>query len=276
MAVGKVRVSKPSNLFVEDHLYTLVDKNGARDHSIEHWFGRLESLVAPFIQELLGVIRGGMTPIMNRSHLDLWHTYVYHAQKRTVAWHQRFLTPEDMLVVIKEIASEQQWHEHIQRWENDPQDALREMNNARIASQVTPMPDEMLEEFRSLGIVIYIAPARTSFILGDDMRGDALISSPGGIKSARKVQFMPIAPDVAVGYVETTGVHTEHLTAMDVRRMNEAMAKQSYLIAGRSDALIASLSQIPYDPPNILKEWLDSRQANGVGGVFAMGAAGVL
>ncbi|MGO8455315.1 hypothetical protein ACC779_36365 [Rhizobium ruizarguesonis] len=200
-----------------------------------------------------------MTPIMNRTHLDLWHIYVYHAQKRTVAWHQRFLTPEDLLVVMKEIASEQQWREHIRALETDPVDTLRDMNNARIASQADPMPDEMLEEFRSLGLVIYAAPPQTSFILGDDMNGEALVSSRGAITRARRVQFMPIAPDVAVGYCDTPGVHTDHLTAIDVRRMNEAMAKQSYLIAGRSEAQIASLSRIPSDPPDIMKGWLESR-----------------
>lgn len=157
------------------------------------------------------------------------------------------------MTVVKEIAPEQQWHEHIRRWEKDPKDALREMNNARIASRVTPMPHEMLEEFRSLGLAIYIAPARTSFILGDDMRGDALLS-------ARWVQFMPIAPDIAAGYCNAPGVHLERLTAMDVRRMNEAMTKQSYLIAGRSEAQIASLSRTPYAPPDILKGWLPHRQ----------------
>ena len=40
--------------------------------------------------------------------------------------------------------------------------------------------------------------------------------------------------------------------------MNEAMAKQSYLIAGRSRAQIASLSRVPYDPPDILKGFFDS------------------
>ncbi|EHJ95003.1 DUF4238 domain-containing protein [Agrobacterium tumefaciens] len=256
---GYVRITKPSNLFVEDHLYTIIDKNGARDHSIEHWFGRLETLAAPFIQEFLNIVRHGLTPIMNRTHWDLWHTYVYHAQKRTVAWHKRFLKPEDLLAVIKEIASEQQWLEHIKAWETDPKNTLREMNNARIAAQADPMPDEMMEEFRNLGLVIYVAPPKTSFILGDDMSGDALISSRGEMTGARRVQFMPIAPDVAVGYCDTRGVHTDHLTAMDVRRMNEAMAKQAYLIAGRSKAQIDSLSRIPCDPPDIIKDWLESR-----------------
>lgn len=115
------------------------------------------------------------------------------------------------------------------------------------------MPDEMLEEFRSMGLVIYMAPARTSFILGDDMRGEAILG-------AGCIQFMPIAPDVAVGYCDAPGVHMERVTAMHVRRMNEAMTKQSYLIAGRSEAQIASLSRTPYAPPNILKDWLDHRQ----------------
>lgn len=121
------------------------------------------------------------------------------------------------------------------------------------------MPDEMLDEFRSRGLVIYVAPPRTSFILCDDMSGDALVSSRGGTTGVHRVQFMPIAPDVAVGYCDARGVHKEHLSALDVRRMNEAMARQSYLIAGRSKAQIASLSRIPYRPPDIIHGWLKSR-----------------
>jgi hypothetical protein len=255
MAVGAVRTAKPSNLFVEDNLYTIVGKGGGRDHSIEHWFARLELLAAPFIRQFLNIVRHGLTPIMDPTHWDLWHVYNYHAQKRTVAWHTRFLTRDDLLNVMQKIATEEQWTEHLRAWESDPEDALREMNNARIASQVDPIPDDLLEEFRSRGLVIFVAPARTSFILGDEMSVAAHIGSQGGASGTRRVQFMPIAPDIAVGYCATRGVHIDHLDARDVRRMNEAMAKQSYLIAGRSYAQIGSLSRIPYDPPDIMSGW---------------------
>lgn len=255
MAVGEVRSTKPSNLFVEDNLYTIVDKEGGRDHSIEQWFARLELLAAPFIRQFLNIVRHGLTPIMDPTHWDLWHVYNYHAQKRTVAWHTRFLTRDDLLAVMQKIATEEQWTEHLRAWEADPEDALREMNNARIASQVDPMPDDLLEEFRSQGLVIYVAPARTSFILGDEMSVSALIGSQGGAPGTRRVQFMPIAPDIAVGYFATRGVYVDHLEARDVRRMNEAMARQSYLIAGRSHAQIGSLSRMPYDPPDIMDGW---------------------
>ncbi|QDG94410.1 hypothetical protein NIBR502774_17760 (plasmid) [Rhizobium sp. NIBRBAC000502774] len=115
---------------------------------------------------------------------------MYNAQKRAVAWHWRLLKPEDLLAVMKEVALEEQWREHISAWETDREDALREITTARIASQVHPMPDEMLEEFRCLGLVIYVVRPQTSFILGDDMRGAALVSSLGSTTGARSVQFM--------------------------------------------------------------------------------------
>lgn len=80
IAVGEVRSANPSNLFVEDNLYTIVDENGARDLSVEQWFGRLESLAAPFIRQFLNIVRHGMSPIMDPTYWDLWHVYNYHAQ----------------------------------------------------------------------------------------------------------------------------------------------------------------------------------------------------
>jgi hypothetical protein len=259
MTVGEVRSTKPSNLFVEDNLYTIVDKDGRRDHSIEGWFARLETLAAPFIRQFLNIVRYGMTPIMDPTYWDLWHVYNYHAHKRTVAWHTRFLSRDDLLTVMQKIATEQQWTEHLQAWKADPEGALREMNNARVASQVDPIPENLLDEYRSRGLVIYVAPARTSFILGDEMSASALVSSRGGTPGAGRVQFMPIAPDVAVGYCATQGVYVDRIEARDVRRMNEAMAKLSFLIAGRSHAQIASLSRMPYDPPDMMEGWFKSR-----------------
>lgn len=261
LPIGEVRSTKPSNLFVEDNLYTIVDKEGKRDHSVELWFARLEALAAPFIQQFIKIVRHGLTPIMDPAHWDLWHIYNYHAQKRTVAWHTRFLTREDLFAVMQISSTEEQWNAHLKAWEADPENTLREMNNARIVSQADPMPDDMLEEFRGKGLVIYVAPPRSSFILGDDMSANALISSLRGEAAAHRAEFMPIAPDVAVGYCDTRGVFVDHIDSKDVRQMNEAMAMQSYLIAGRSEAQIASLSRVPYDPPDILEGFFGSRHA---------------
>lgn len=107
------------------------------------------------------------------------------------------------------------WVEHIKTWETYPKDTLRKMNNARIAAQAEPMPDEMMEEFKNLGLVNHLAPPETSFILGDDTRGAAFVSSRSEMTNARREQLMPIAPDVALGYCDIRAVHTDQLTAME-------------------------------------------------------------
>jgi hypothetical protein len=132
MSIGQVRSTKPSNLFLEDNLYTIVDKEGKRDHSVELWFARLEAMAAPFIQQFIKIVRHGLTPIMDPAHWDLWHIYNYHAQKRTVAWHTRFLTREDLLAVMQANSTEEQWSDHLKAWEADPENVLREMNNAQL------------------------------------------------------------------------------------------------------------------------------------------------
>lgn len=256
-AIGEVRSSTPTNLFIEDDLYSITDRDGARDTSVELWFSRLESTAAKFIGQLLNIVRQGMTPILDESSWELWHHYNYFAQKRSVAWHSRFLTEEDMLKVIKRIASEEQWAEHQRMWGEDPAKAARVMNNSRVAAQVDPPPADLLADLRSRGLTVYVAPSQASFILGDDVGSSASIRALDGGASGQLVHFMPIASDVAIGYSAVTGtVHVDYLTISDVHRMNEATAKRSYLIAGRSRAVIASLSATPYDPPRMLEEWL--------------------
>lgn len=248
-AIGEVRSTLPANLFVQENLYAVVDRDGGYDQAIEHWFGRLESAAAPFIRLLLTIVRHGMTPILDQASWEFWHHYNYFAQKRSVAWHSRFLKQEELFAVMKRIATEEQWAEHQKAWEEDPAQALRVMENSRAAAQISPPPDDLLEELRGRGLVIYVAPARTSFILGDDASASARIHSPNAITRA---DFMPIASDVAIGYSDAKGsVHVDRLATAEVRRMNEATARQSYLIAGRSSAQIASLSKLHYDPPRM-------------------------
>jgi hypothetical protein len=96
-----------------------------------------------------------------------------------------------------------------------------------------------------------VAPRNAAFILGDHPTAMAKVGpadkeAPGG-----KISFMPIASDVALGYhSRAKAVHLERLTRSQLRTMNEAMAKQSVMIAGRSHALVASLSRVSYKTPD--------------------------
>jgi hypothetical protein len=103
---------------------------------------------------------------------------------------------------------------------------------------------------RKRGLAIYVAPRNGAFILGDHPTalakvGTAALDAPGG-----KISFMPIASDMALGYyAQARTVHLEHLTRPQLRTMNQAMARQSVMIAGRSRELVSSLSKIGYETP---------------------------
>lgn len=247
--IGDVKATKPENLFLEDDLYTIIDDDGGRDVSIEIGFAKLESVGAPFIATILDNVRIGQTPILSENASEFLAHFHYYSAKRSAAWHRRFVGRDEVLAVVKKIAQEPRWTEEQRAWMWDTPDLDRVMNNARIAAQGTGPTDELLALMRKRGMAIYLAPKGASFILGD--HPTAMANVGAGIRTATgKVTFMPIAFDVAIGYTHTPRkVHIEPLTRSQIRAMNEAMARQSTMIAGRSDSLIRSLSKLGYQMP---------------------------
>lgn len=248
--VGGVKSTTPENLFVEDDLYTVIGDEGERNVSVEHGFARMERAGAHLIRQILEIIRAGKRPRLEEETWEFLQHYRYFADKRSAAWHSRFLSDDEFNAVLKEVASQKRWTDEDRAWMRDPKDVERIKNNSRIAAQITAPPEELLAEMRRRGLAIYVAPPNGAFILGDHPTalakvGTAAAGAPGG-----RISFMPIASDMAIGYyARARVVHVERLTRPQLRMMNEAMARQSVMIAGRSRELVSSLSKIGYETP---------------------------
>ena len=249
--VGNVRVTTPENLFLEADLYTIVGDEGERDVSLEHGFSKLESAGAVFLRQLLGIVRAGKTPRMADEVWEFLHHFRYYSDKRSAAWHSRFLSEQEFDAVLAEVASQERWTDADRAWMNDLVDVDRIKRNARIAAQASGPPEELLVEMRSRGLAVYMAPRNAAFVLGDHPTAMAKVGSVAEDAPGGKISFMPIASDVAIGYCsQAKTVHLEQLTRPQLRTMNEAMARQSVMIAGRSQALVASLSRVNYETPD--------------------------
>lgn len=107
--VGEVRVTTPENLFLEADLYTIVGDEGERDVSLEHGLSKLESAGAVFLRQLLGIVRAGKTPRMADEVWEFLHHFRYYSDKRSAAWHSRFLSEQEFDAVLAEIASQDRW-----------------------------------------------------------------------------------------------------------------------------------------------------------------------
>ena len=64
-AEGEVRKASTQNLFVEKDLYTLIEKDGAKDVALETFFSKLEGIGARFIEDLATIVREGSTPTLD-------------------------------------------------------------------------------------------------------------------------------------------------------------------------------------------------------------------
>ena len=249
-AVGAVRSTATQNLFLEDNLYTIIGDDGERNATLEQGFARMESTGARLIGQLLATIRLGTLPRLNEEAWEFFHHFHYYAGKRSAAWHRRFVSRDEVLTVVNEIAGEPNWTDADRAWLNDQPDLDRVMNNARIAAQAAPPPQELLAMMRESGMAIYIAPPRASFVLGDHPMAMARVERADSGAMGQRVSFMPVAHDVAIGfYARARTVHVEQMTRQQIRAMNEAMTRQSMMIAGRSDALVRSLSRVGYVTP---------------------------
>lgn len=250
-AVGEVKATKPENLFLEDDLYTFIGDEGERDVSLEYGFSKLESAGAELLRQLLGHVRAGKTPSMAEDIWEFLHHFRYYSDKRSAAWHSRFVSDEELNTALEEVANQPRWTDADRAWMSDLEDVNRIKRNARIAAQASGPPEELLVAMRSRGLSIYVAPQNAAFVLGDHPTamakvGPAAEDAPGG-----KISFMPVASDVALGYCSRARtVCVEQLTKGQLRTMNEAMTRQSVMIAGRSQALIASLSRLNYETPD--------------------------
>lgn len=250
-AVGDVKVTRPDNLFLEDDLYTIIGDGGERDVSLEHGFSKLESAGAQLLRELLGIVRAGKTPSMGDEVWEFLHHFRYYSDKRSAAWHSRFLSDDELNAALEEVANQTRWTDADRAWMTDLGDVDRIKRNARIDAQASGPPEELLVAMRSRGLVVYMAPRNAAFVLGDHPTamarvGPAAEEAPGG-----KISFMPIASDAALGYCSRARtVYVEQLTREQLRTMNEAMTRQSVMIAGRSQALVASLSRVNYKTPD--------------------------
>jgi hypothetical protein len=172
-------------------------------------------------------------------------------EHRHVAFGVRFLSDDELNAALEKVANQPRWTDADRAWMSDLKDVDRIKRNSRIAAQASGPPEELLAEMRSRGLAIYMAPRNAAFVLGDHPTamakvGPAAEEAPGG-----RVSFTPIASDIALGYYsQAKTVHIEQLTRPQLRTMNEAMVRQSVMIAGRSEALVASLSRVSYRTPD--------------------------
>ncbi|RVG87502.1 DUF4238 domain-containing protein [Sinorhizobium meliloti] len=245
-----VRADMPGNLFLEGHLYTHVGKDGAKDVSLEQDFSRLEGLADPLISKMIDATTKNRVPLLTADERVIWDEFFLQQWRRVPDLRDELMSVDAYRRAIEEAIND--FSNSIRPVSSvvrdkylAPDKVKRGRNNLHV-NTLKSQSTKIRNALAGRGLLFArVRNPRKSLILSS--RPVVKVTS-GAVKllsDERVHAWLAISPSLAVspGYYGA-GTATIDLTDDQVRLMNLAFAEQSSQIAGKSEALVKSLS--PY------------------------------
>jgi hypothetical protein len=243
-----LRRGRPDEVFFENHLYSTMTEDGAKDARIEQQFlAVLESDAAPAMRAILEAARASKPPVLTDDQRASWIAFFLTQWRRTPDRQKAVLPDAKGMELLEEILEEVRqalpWRlAEIGRLstENAKRRALR---NARIDG-LRQLNVKILEVLEHRGIaVLRIVKPRRSFVIASNPVAKMTSEGRNDLSDISAEMWLPIASDVAVGIGNGSRevLLIELADERPVRQINQAIARQSSAIAGCSAALVASV-----------------------------------
>lgn len=242
-----VRSATPDKIFYQKHLYSILERDGTKNTSLESAFSRIEGASNAIIQKICVAARVGKPPQLTHIERCSWDQYFYYQWKRTPDSLAKFTDEDDAEARIVELVDEFEGTVRPltdrERMEILSMDGLKRIiQRARV--QAVADPGQMvLDALANCSLAIAVPDnEKKSFIIGSNPVVKFTTDQETRIGKADVEVWLPIASDVAVCMVR--GTDSEILKPIPnefVRQLNLSSFSHSTVIAGRSEALISSL-----------------------------------
>jgi hypothetical protein len=243
-----VRRARPSELFIENHLYSTVSQDGIKDPAMEEELSVHESEAGQVVGAILEAARAARCPSLSRGQRHIWYRFFRLQWRRT---------PEGQRSVISDAHAEAMIRASLDQLRAARPDLQREIDmygaspavartvrNARVEMLRQPSADALsVLERRGMAILRIVDPNK-SFIVGSVPIVKLTPPQRSNLDDPVVEMWLPIASDVAVGVGRGDGGLSLHSTADHrlIRQLNTAIASQSSIIAARSPELVRSLA----------------------------------
>jgi hypothetical protein len=247
---GGVFPGTPKNLFVRGHLHTIQNKDGTKNDLLEKYFSALEYEADQIIEKIVTSVRRGCAPGLTTEEKQIWDRFVYSQWTRVPDMHEKFLSDEIFEPVMQKTYAEfESSHrpvtaEELREFQN-PEWRARTKQRARVRMLASPSP-KVAEIFarKGLGIGVIKKPNK-SFVIGSFPVVKLAFPDRSHLMDPTVEIWLPIAHDVVVSPAPIPPAAERVIFIQDylvVRHLNEAIFRQSTIVAGRSPKLIASLA----------------------------------
>lgn len=240
--------SAPRDLFVRKHLYSNIEQDGTKKRELDDFYMTLESRAAPIIEKIITAARQGRPPMLSRTEKSDWDLFVYNQWKRVPDSYRRFAPKEQD--VHDSLATFEQYYGPLPAAQRahyqNPQTIEVLVHNISVDA-LKVQSEKVLQALGSRGLAVAaIKNPRKSFVTGSFPVVKMTGPDSTELSHPSTEVWLAIAADVAVTPAGARGEELSVAVPHDhhIRALNEAVFRQSTVIAGRSPALIASLAGI--------------------------------
>ncbi len=237
------------NHLVEGHLYSHVESDGTKDTSLETRFAMLEGGATPIIAKITSNARNERLPWLTRREREIWEFFLYQQYRGVSDLYSSLLSEDQRRVEVENRLAELVRSGYpLSNSEScellEPATLKRMYKNLRVATLKTGS-EAVLAAIAQRGIAVAkIASDKKSFVLGSRPVVKLTLPDATHLSDTRVEMWLAVAHDIMVGL--GLDDHQEMLVPVSpqqVRHCNEAAAKQSSQIVGRSQALVQSLAR---------------------------------
>lgn len=240
---------RPKEVFAEGHLYSTLSVDGAKNPRIEKEFlSELENEATPVVKKIVAHARSGNVPPLSITEREIWSVFFLTQFRRTPDRQKSLFTDAEAMAALEQVietAVAEAPHRKQEAEQNLTEDVKRLMlRNTRIDVLEQFNPKTLTAIFDRGLTVLRIPRGNRAFIIGSNPVVKLTSEGNTDIRGDIAQMWLPIASDVAVGL----GRGRREVALVDlisdrqVRHLNDAIARQSSAIAGRSPLLIASVA----------------------------------
>ncbi|HVZ35902.1 MAG TPA: DUF4238 domain-containing protein [Polyangiaceae bacterium] len=242
-AGDEIRAAYPNDVFFKKHLYTVTKADGSRDVGLEKEFSRIEGAVSPLFKRIIEASRANTVPSLDDEERQGLQQYFYYQWKRVPEFHARISSLESFDVMLPTFITE------LERARGEPFDpnerarltspeGRKQMFEMARARAIADPGIEVLKVIDKVGLRFGRISAPAELVIGS--QPVAVVRHPG---TGPYEIWLPIAYDTGLVLTQLRG-SSEYFVVEDpgvAARINAAMFAQSFLIAGRSRAVVEQL-----------------------------------
>lgn len=240
----------PKNVFSEGNLYIQYDENGKRDASVEKGLSQFEGKANEVIEKIVSSARVGMNPGLTSNEKKIWDEFFCKQWRRLPLKRIETISDDSLYKkCLDGFESEcRPLTDSERRWFDDPKRKDRILKNSWVKS-VELSGGELMRVLGDKGLcVAVIRNPKKSFVIGSNPIVKITPNGHTRLDDPAVEALFPIAHDVMVSVCLSRGEEklVNENDSDNIRQINEAICKQSDIIAGRSRELITSLSREYY------------------------------